>query len=301
MDGKIIVGEELASQRLDTALESNLKDYTRSKIKREIDNGNVLVNQKKQKAGYKLKLLDEIEYHIERDMELNATPEDIKLDIVFENENLIVVNKPSGMVVHPASGNYSGTLVNALCGYTKTLSHINGEFRPGIVHRLDKDTSGLLIVAKNDYAHQILADQIKSKVCKRYYLAVLEGNLKQDSGIVETNLVRSTKNKKMYEVCEDSKGKKAITLYKVVKRLNGYTLAEFELKTGRTHQIRVHAKYLGHPVTGDMTYGFKNHKELNGQLLHAYKLEFFEPTTNEKICLQVDLPQKFKDFIKKVE
>ena len=127
MDGKIIVGEELASQRLDTALESNLKDYTRSKIKREIDNGNVLVNQKKQKAGYKLKLLDEIEYHIERDMELNATPEDIKLDIVFENENLIVVNKPSGMVVHPASGNYSGTLVNALCGYTKTLSHINGE------------------------------------------------------------------------------------------------------------------------------------------------------------------------------
>lgn len=301
MDGKIIVGEELASQRLDTALECSLKDYTRSKIKREIDNGNVLVNQKKQKAGYKLKLLDEIEYHIEKDMELNATPEDIKLDIVFENENLIVVNKPSGMVVHPASGNYSGTLVNALCGYTKTLSHINGEFRPGIVHRLDKDTSGLLIVAKNDYAHQILADQIKSKVCKRYYLAVLEGNLKQDSGIVETNLVRSTKNKKMYEVCEDSKGKKAITLYKVVKRLNGYTLVEFELKTGRTHQIRVHAKYLGHPVTGDMTYGFKNHKELNGQLLHAYKLEFFEPTTNEKICLQVDLPQKFQDFIKKVE
>lgn len=301
MDGKIIVGEELASQRLDTALENSLKDYTRSKIKREIDNGNVLVNQKKQKAGYKLKLLDEIEYQIEKDMELNATPENIKLDIVFENENLIVVNKPSGMVVHPASGNYSGTLVNALCGYTKTLSHINGEFRPGIVHRLDKDTSGLLIVAKNDYAHQILADQIKSKVCKRYYLAVLEGNLKQDSGIVETNLVRSTKNKKMYEVCEDSKGKKAITLYKVVKRLNGYTLVEFELKTGRTHQIRVHAKYLGHPVTGDMTYGFKNHKELNGQLLHAYKLEFFEPTTNEKICLQVDLPQKFKDFIKKVE
>lgn len=301
MDNRIIVPNDINNQRLDSFLEDYLKEYTRSKIKREIDNGNVLVNQKNVKAGYRLKPLDEIEYHIKDDMQLNTNPENIKLDIVYENKDLLVVNKPSGMVVHPANGNYSGTLVNALCGYTQSLSKVNGEFRPGIVHRLDKDTSGLLIVAKNDFAHNILAEQIKSKVCKRYYLAVLEGNLKQDSGIIQTNLARSTKNKKMYEVCPESKGKNAVTLYKVVKRLNGYTLVEFELKTGRTHQIRVHAKYLGHPVTGDMTYGFKNHKELNGQLLHAYKLEFFEPSTNIKICLQVDLPQKFRDFIKKVE
>ena len=205
------------------------------------------------------------------------------------------------MVVHPAAGNYSGTLVNALCGYTNNLSKLNGEFRPGIVHRLDKDTSGLLLVAKNDFAHQSLSEQIKNKTCKRYYQAVLEGNLKQDSGVIETNLIRSTKNRKMYEVCEKSKGKNAITIFNVKERLNGYTLVEFELKTGRTHQIRVHAKYLGHPVVGDNTYGFKNHAELCGQLLHAYKIEFFEPTTNEKICLQVDLPQKFYNFLEKVK
>ena len=296
---KFIVEKLDENKRLDVFLEEKLQNISRSKLKKTIDNKLATVNGKKQKAGYKVKAGDEVEYTELVEPTINASPEDIKLDIVFENDNLLVVNKPSGMVVHPACGNYTGTLVNALANYTQSLSTINGEFRPGIVHRLDKDTSGLLLVAKNDFAHQSLAQQIKTKTCKRYYIAVLEGNLKNDSGVIETNLARSTKNRKMIEVCENTKGKKAITLYKVIERLNGYSVVEFELKTGRTHQIRVHAKFLGHPVVGDMTYGFKTHKELNGQLLHAYKIEFFEPTTNEKIVLQTALPQKFYDFIDK--
>lgn len=296
---KFIVEKLDENKRLDVFLEEKLQNISRSKLKKTIDNKLATVNGKKQKAGYKVKAGDEVDYTELVEPTINASPEDIKLDIVFENDNLLVVNKPSGMVVHPACGNYTGTLVNALANYTQSLSTINGEFRPGIVHRLDKDTSGLLLVAKNDFAHQSLAQQIKTKTCKRYYIAVLEGTLKNDSGVIETNLARSTKNRKMIEVCENTKGKKAITLYKVIERLNGYSVVEFELKTGRTHQIRVHAKFLGHPVVGDMTYGFKTHKELNGQLLHAYKIEFFEPTTNEKIVLQTALPQKFYDFIDK--
>lgn len=296
---KFIVEKTDGNKRLDVFLEEKIAGITRSKIKKTIDNALVLVNGNKQKAGYKIRANDVIAYNELVEPKINANPENIKLDIIFENDNLLVINKPSGMVVHPACGNYSGTLVNALANYTKNLSTINGEFRPGIVHRLDKDTSGLLLVAKNDFAHQSLAEQIKTKTCKRYYMAVLEGNLKNDSGIVDTNLARSTKNRKMIDVCESTKGKRAVTLYKVVERLNGFSLVEFELKTGRTHQIRVHAKYLGHPVVGDMTYGFKTHKELNGQLLHAYKIEFFEPTTNEKIVLQTKLPQKFYDFIER--
>lgn len=297
---KLIVNKEDQFKRLDIFLEEKLSNVTRSKIKKCIENNDILVNDKSQKAGYKVKLNDVIVYIINQDDKLNATPEDIPLDIKFENDNLIVINKPSGMVVHPAAGNYSGTLVNALCGYTNSLSKVNGDFRPGIVHRLDKDTSGLLIVAKNDVAHNNLALQIKDKVCKRYYLALLEGNLKQDSGEVETNLARSLKDRKKFEVCESTKGKYAKTLYKVIERFSGYCLVEFELKTGRTHQIRVHAKYLGHPVVGDNTYGFKNQLKLNGQLLHAYKLEFFEPTTNEKIVVESQLPEKFKNFLSKL-
>lgn len=296
----ITVEQQDVGFRLDVFLENKL-GVSRNQIKKSVDENLVRVNGKSQKAGYKTKLNDKVEYEIIKKPTLNATPEEIPLNIVFENDNLLVINKPSGMVVHPACGNYSGTLVNALCNYTKNLSHINGEFRAGIVHRLDKDTSGLLLVAKNDFAHKVLAEQIKNKTCKRYYLAVLEGNLKDDSGVVETNLTRSVKDRKKFEVCESTKGKHAITLYTVKQRFSGYCLVEFELKTGRTHQIRVHAKYLGHPVVGDMTYGFKTHKELDGQLLHAYKIEFFEPTTNEKICLTCPLPQKFERFVEKLQ
>ena len=288
-------------ERLDVYLSKNLENVTRSKIKNLVDDGLVLVNGKPvKKAGMLLNLNDKIEVTINEEIKLNANPENIPLDIVFENENLLVINKPQGMCVHPAVGNYSGTLVNALTYNVKNLSDINGEYRPGIVHRLDKDTSGLILVAKNDFAHQSLAKQIASKVCKRYYLALLEGNLKNDSGTIETFLTRSERDRKKYEVSAN-KGKFAITNYKVVERFSGYCLVEFELKTGRTHQIRVHAKYLGHPVVGDKVYGFNKHYEgVNGQLLHAYKIMFLEPSTDKEMCFQIDLPKYFKDFINKL-
>ena len=285
-------------QILDKSLLENLKDVNRSQIKKSIDDGLVLVNNKvATKSGLKVKNGDKIDFEMLEKKELSATPENIDLDIVYENDNLLVINKPQGLCVHPAVGNYSGTLVNALAYHIKNLSDINGEYRPGIVHRLDKDTSGLLLVAKNNFAHENLANQIKDKSCKRYYIALLEGNLKQDEGTVETFLTRSEKDRKKYEV-STNKGKYAITKYKVLERYQGYSLVEFELKTGRTHQIRVHAKYLGHPVVGDKTYGFnKNYKDLNGQLLHAYKIRFSEPTTKQELEFSVELPNYFKNFI----
>lgn len=286
--------------RLDVYLSLKLTEFTRSKIKKMIDENLITVNNQKQKAGYIVQQNDKITVDIKEELGLNANPENIDIDIIFENENMLVVNKKQGMCVHPAVGNFSGTLVNALAYHVKNLSTINGEFRPGIVHRLDKDTSGLLIIAKNDIAHKNLAKQIENKTCKRYYVAVLEGNLKQEQGVVETFLTRSEKDRKKYEV-STSKGKFAITNYKVLERYNGFCLVEFELKTGRTHQIRVHARHLGHPVVGDKLYGFNKHYDgINGQLLHAYKIEFNEPQTNERICLQVDIPTYFKNFIKKL-
>lgn len=293
-------------ERLDTYLSNVLKDLTRSKIKNLIDENLILVNEKKVKAGYKLSINDQIEVNIPKPEGLNAAAEDISLDIVYEDNDLMVINKPQGMVVHPACGNYTGTLVNALMHHTKQLSTINGEFRPGIVHRLDKDTSGLLLVAKNDLAHQSLAKQIQEKSCKRFYKALLIGTPKNAEGIIETNLSRSLKDRKKYEVSLDCKGKKAITLYKVLESFKGYSLVEFELKTGRTHQIRVHSKYLNHPIVGDLVYtghsqtnlkiGSKNF-ELKGQLLHAYKIEFTHPTTHEYLSFYAETPENFKNIV----
>lgn len=288
--------------RLDMFLLEKLENVSRSQIKVAIDDGLVLVNNKiVVKSGLKLNKNDKVVAEIKEKEELSASPENIPIDIVFENDNLLVINKKQGMCVHPAVGNYNGTLVNALAYHIKNLSSVNGEFRPGIVHRLDKDTSGLLIVAKNNGAHESLAKQIETKTCQRYYLAVLEGNLKQDSGTVETFLTRNEKDRTKFDVSV-SKGKWAKTNYKVIERFEGFCLIEFELKTGRTHQIRVHAKHLGHPVVGDKTYGFnKNYKGVEGQLLHAYKIKFFEPTTKEEIMLQVELPDYFKNFIKNLK
>lgn len=294
-----IVVEDSLNQRLDVYLSEKLSE-SRSSIKNMIDNNCVLVNGKKQKAGYKICIGDVVEYQKEEKPELNATPEDISLDIVYEDDDLLVVNKPQGMCVHPAVGNYSGTLVNALTFRCQNLSSINGDFRPGIVHRLDKDTAGLLIVAKNNKAHESLAEQISTKECKRHYMAVLYGRLKQESGQVVTNIARSKRNRQMMEVCDDAHGKLAITNFKVVEYLNGYSLVHFELKTGRTHQIRVHSKHLGHPIVGDMVYGFKDKdKNLNGQLLVAFKICFRQPTTNKQIELEIPLPKYFDDFVKK--
>ncbi|MGN1213130.1 MAG: RluA family pseudouridine synthase [Christensenellales bacterium] len=296
---KEFIVKDSVGERLDVFVAKQL-NQTRSSIKNLLDDDKILVNEKKQKAGYKVCLNDKIRVEEVEKQQLNATPQDIKLDVVYEDDDLIVINKPQGMVVHPAVGNYQGTLVNALTYRFKQLSNLNGSFRPGIVHRLDKDTSGLLIVAKNNKAHLALAKQISTKECKRHYMAVLQGNLKQDSGQVVTNIARSKRNRQIMEVCDSTHGKLAITNFEVVERLKGYTLVHFELKTGRTHQIRVHSKYLGHPIAGDKVYGFKDkEKELYGQLLTAYKICFEQPTTKKQIECQVDLPDYFVDFVQK--
>ena len=295
---KILVDDD-ASCRIDMYLSEKL-DMTRSAIKNLIDSENISVNGRFVKAGYKVCKNDEIVINDIPKHELSANPENIDLEIVYEDDDLAVINKPQGMCVHPAVGNYSGTLVNALTYRYKNLSNVNGDFRPGIVHRLDKDTSGLLIVAKNDKAHLDLAKQIETKECKRHYMAVLQGVLKNTDGEVVTYIARSKKNRQMMEVCDSTRGKLAITKYHVEKVLNGYTLVHFELKTGRTHQIRVHSKYLGHPVAGDKVYGIKNkEKDLAGQLLVAYKICFTQPTTKKQIECQVDLPDYFVEFVKK--
>lgn len=293
-----IICEE-SGERLDVYL-SKVLNQTRSSIKNLLGDKKILVNGLSLKSGYKIQMGDKVLVDDTPKPELSARPQDIPLDIVYEDDDMLVVNKPQGQCVHPAFGNPDGTLVNALTYHIQNLSNVNGAFRPGIVHRLDKDTSGLLVVAKNDKAHLELARQIESKECHRFYMAVLVGNLKQDSGQVITNIARSKKNRQMMDVCDSYHGKVAITNYKVVDRLKGYTLVEFELKTGRTHQIRVHSKYLGHPIAGDKVYGVKGKdNELVGQLLTAYKIVFSQPTTKKEISCQVDLPKYFVDFIEK--
>ncbi len=295
---KIVIDKDF-DIRLDVFLSNELK-ITRSAVKNLIDEKKIFVNAKNVKAGYKIQngdvvIVEDIQRH-----ELSATPQKIALDIVYEDDDLLVINKPQGMVVHPAAGNYDGTLVNALTYHIKNLSTVNGNFRPGIVHRLDKDTAGLLIVAKNNKAHIELSNQIQTKECKRHYMAVLEGNLKEDSGEIVTNIARSKKDRKKMAVCNENEGKIAITKFNVVERLKGYTLVHFELKTGRTHQIRVHSKYLGHPVAGDKVYGFKNkEKSLAGQLLFAYKICFTMPTTKKYMEVEVPLPEYFVNFVNK--
>ncbi len=293
-------------QRLDTFICDNLKDVTRSQIKNWIDEGLITVNEKvANKSGFKISHGDKVIVKIPKLLELNATAEDIPLNIVYEDDDLMVINKPQGMVVHPAAGNFSGTLVNALMHYTKNLSKINGDFRPGIVHRLDKNTSGLLVVAKNDFAHEHLSKQIQNKTCKRFYKAILIGSLKNSNGEIITNLIRSEKDRKKYEVCDASRGKNAITLYKELETFKGFSLVEFELKTGRTHQIRVHSKYLNHPILGDDTYGpnIKTIKingqnfNLNGQLLHAYKLILTHPKTLEQMEFVCPEPEYFTKIL----
>ena len=295
---KIVIDKDFDT-RLDVFLTSELK-ITRSAVKNLIDEKKIFVNAKNVKAGYKIQNGDVVIVEDMQKHELSATPEDIDLNIEYEDDDLLVINKPQGMVVHPAVGNYNGTLVNALTYHTKNLSKVNGDFRPGIVHRLDKDTAGLLIVARNDKAHLELSNQIQTKECKRHYMAVLEGNLKDDSGEIVTNIARSKKDRKKMAVCSENEGKIAITKFDVVERLKGYTLVHFELKTGRTHQIRVHSKYLGHPVAGDKVYGFKNkEKSLAGQLLFAYKICFTQPTTKKYMEVEVPLPDYFVNFVNK--
>lgn len=297
-----IVTIEYEGERLDKFLAAFLDGYTRSAIQRIIEDGGVTLNGKTLSKNYKLKVNDNLEITIpdSRPLEINA--ENIPLDIIYEDNDLLVINKQKGMVVHPANGNYSGTLVNALLFHCKdSLSGINGVIRPGIVHRIDKNTSGLLIVAKNDLTHTGLASQIKSHSFTRAYEAVVYGNIKEDSGSINQPIGRNPNDrKKMAVTLKNSKS--ASTHYKVIERFGNFTHIRCELETGRTHQIRVHMAYIGHPIAGDDVYGPKKIiKSLNGQCLHAKQIGFVHPRTGEYLEFESELPEYFKAFINQIK
>lgn len=284
--------------RLDKYLLEKYPERTRSSIKNLIDSEKILVNEKKVKSGYEISNGDVISINFPSQIPTNALPQDIKLDIIYQDEDLVVVNKPQGMVVHPAVKNYDNTLVNALLFQIKDLSGINGELRPGIVHRIDKDTSGLLVVAKNDFAHVELSKQIANKTCKRFYFALVDGYVKEQNGEIITQVGRDKKNRLKMSVLPSNEGKVADTIFKVVKYYSGYTLLEFELKTGRTHQIRVHCEYMHHSIVGDRLYNRNKCKfKLEGQLLHAYKLQFIHPRTGELMSFEIPLPKYFQNIL----
>lgn len=292
----IVTNEGQKGLRLDVFLLEKHPEFSRSHIKNLIEKGLVKVNGKVVKAGYALKNGENIEIEVQKPEAISTDAEDVDFEIVYQDEDLAVINKPQGLVVHPCSSTKSGTLVNGLLYKIKDLSGINGQLRPGIVHRLDKDTSGLLVVAKNDFAHVRLAEQIKNKTCHRNYLAVLDGNLKENEGRIETFIKRDPKDRMKMSV--QGSGRVAITDFKVLKRFEKCCLVEFALQTGRTHQIRVHSKYLNHPIVGDKLYG-KEVKGLAGQLLHAYKISFVHPRSGELMTFEADLPDYFKDYLKK--
>lgn len=288
---QIFVAER--SVRVDVYL-SEQTGLTRSAIKKLTDGGNVIVCGKAVKAGQLLKSGDEIELIVPDPRPIAARAEDIPIDIVYEDDDIAVVNKQQGMTVHAGNGNYEGTLVNALLFRLHSLSGINGELRPGIVHRIDKDTSGLLVVAKNDRAHLSLSEQIQTKTCAREYLALLEGVVKEDKGHVSTQIGRNPKDRLQMAVLPIGQGRNAETDFYVEERFARNTLVRFSLQTGRTHQIRVHAKYLGYPIVGDPIYGFKKQRfALEGQLLHAFRLTLTHPTTNERMTFEAPLPDYF--------
>lgn len=293
MDGaveeKLIVSEEMAGQRADVAL-ATLLEITRSNMQRLLTEGRVVRGAKVLKPNYKLKAGEEIIVTMPEPQPLDVQPENIPLDVLFEDEDIIVINKARGMVVHPAAGNYSGTLVNALLYHCKNLSGINGVIRPGIVHRLDKDTSGIMICAKNDMAHLSLSKQIQDKVARRTYLCVVRGNLKTDSGTITTQIGRDKNDRKKMAVVTEG-GREAITDYQVLERFGKYTLVECRLHTGRTHQIRVHMEYLGYPLVGDPKYSpMKTPFHIDGQALHSKTLTFLHPRTGERMEFEAPLP-----------
>ena len=298
----IEVPQEFHGERIDKFLSVLVSDCSRNSIQKLIEQGNVTINGIAVNKKYKVNTDDEIMLVTGELKPLDAEPENIPLDIVYEDDDLLVVNKPRGMVVHPAPGNYTGTLVNALLYHCKdSLSGINGVLRPGIVHRIDKDTSGLLIVAKNDKAHLGLAEQIKEHSFTREYNAVICGHLKEQEGTVNAPIGRNPKDrKKMCVTMQNSKT--AVTHYSVIEEYNGYSHISLKLETGRTHQIRVHMAHLGHPVAGDLVYGHdKRSAELNGQCLHAIKIGFVHPIKNEYMKFSSDLPDYFKSFIDKIK
>ena len=292
---------EMENVRLDAYIAQKCENLSRTMIQKLIEDGEILVNGQEKKISYKTKQGDVIEIHIPEAKEINLKAQDIPLDVVYEDDDIIVVNKPKGMVVHPANGNPDGTLVNAVMSLCKgSLSGIGGEIRPGIVHRLDKDTSGLIIIAKNDVAHINLSKQIKDRRVKKIYITLVKGNVSENEATVNMPIGRSTKDRKKMAVRKD--GKEAITHFKVLKRYGKYTLLELKIDTGRTHQIRVHMAEIGHPVVGDMIYSNgKNEFGIEGQMLHAKSLDFQHPVTGKQIHLEAELPKYFEEILNKLD
>ena len=284
--------------RIDKVLTTLEPEITRSQLKNLINDGHVTVNGQPVKPKYKVQAGDKISLVKPEPQSLELTPENIPLDIVYEDDDVIVVNKPQGMVVHPAPGHPDHTLVNALL-YHSPLSTINGTFRPGIVHRIDKDTSGLLMVAKNDLAHQSLAEQLRNKTNKREYLALVYGQIKEDEGTIDAPLGRNPQDRKKQAVVKG--GRHAVTHFKVVKWYDNFTLVKCILETGRTHQIRVHMKYIGHPLVGDPLYGPQKVIGKNGQFLHAALLGFKHPRTGEEMVFEAPLPENFQKMLDKLD
>ena len=292
----VTAGAEDAGARIDVCLAAKL-GVSRSNMQKLLEDGRVKRGDKVLKANYKVREGEVYTVDIPEPEPIEAVPEDIPLDIIYEDDDVVVLNKARGMVVHPAPGNYTGTLVNALLYHCKNLSGINSAIRPGIVHRLDKDTSGIMIVAKNDAAHIALSQQIQSKTAVRTYLAVVRGNIKTDSGTIETQIARDKNDRKKMAVVKEG-GREAITDYEVLERFGKYTLVRCKLRTGRTHQIRVHMEYLGYPLVGDPKYSpMKTPFAIKGQALHSHTLEFTHPRTGERMKFEAPLPEDMHKII----
>lgn len=293
-----IDNEQHVGQRIDKLLSDMNTDWSRSQIQDWIKEELVTVNDKLIKSNYKVKMNDHIVVTEKEIVEADIQPENLNLDIYYEDKYVAIVYKPKGMVVHPSPGHYTGTLVNGLMYQIKDLSGINGEIRPGIVHRIDKDTSGLLMVAKNDIAHRGLVEQLVDKTVKRKYIALVHGNIPHDYGTIDAPIGRNEKDRQSMDVVDN--GKEAVTHFNVLEHFNDYTLIECQLETGRTHQIRVHMKYIGFPLVGDPKYGPRKTLDIGGQALHAGVIGFEHPVTHEYIERQADLPKEFEELLEEI-
>ncbi|UOE92908.1 RluA family pseudouridine synthase [Alkalihalobacillus sp. LMS39] len=293
------ITEQEKNERIDKVITSFNEDWSRSQVQQWVKNGHLTVNGVHVKSNYKMQLHDQIVLTIPDPEVLEVVPEKMDLDIVYEDEDVVVVNKPRGMVVHPAPGHYSGTLVNGLMYHCKDLSGINGVIRPGIVHRIDKDTSGLLMVAKNDRAHESLVEQLKAKTTKRIYKAIVHGVIAHDNGTIDAPIGRDKQDRQSMTVTDEN-GRDAVTHFNVLERFTNFTFVQCQLETGRTHQIRVHLKYIGYPLAGDPKYGPKKTLDIEGQALHAEVLGFTHPRTGEQLEFQAPIPDDMEQVLKQI-
>ena len=297
---EVVIEEVFNGIRIDKVLSELLPDFSRSRIQQLIEEENILVNDVKVKSNYKVKTGDIISGEIPEDQELEVEPEEMDLDILYEDHDVIVINKPKGMVVHPGAGNTKHTLVNGLLAHCKDLSGINGVLRPGIVHRIDKDTSGCLVVAKNDLAHQNLSEQLAKRTLKRTYIALVHGVIQHNVGTIEAPIGRDKSDRQKMTVTSMN-ARPALTHFKVMKRYEAYTLVECQLDTGRTHQIRVHFQYINYPIVGDPKYSIKKTLETQGQCLHAQRIEFIHPRTHEVMQFEAEMPEVFKQVLEELD